>query len=78
MTPEQRTYHARELRDNPVLAEIIARIEAEAIDVMTFAKPPDHDTRQAAAAELRAIRNFRDAVRTMADPPAMKTRTSVA
>ena len=43
MTPEQRAYHAKELATNPVLAEVMAELEAAAIDAMTFAKPGDHD-----------------------------------
>lgn len=76
MTPEQRASHLRDLRNNPVLAEIIAGIEAAAIDAITFARPAEHDVRQAHASELRAIRAFRDTI--MTDDTRAMPRTSIA
>ena len=78
MTPEQRTYHAKELATNPVLAEVMTELETAAIDAMTFAKPGEHDVRQAVAAELRALRAFRDRLNALSTVPRDTTRKSYA
>lgn len=59
MTPEQRVARARALLEDPLFIELINEFEASAIDAAIYAKPTDHDARQAACVEAKAIRDFR-------------------
>ncbi len=59
MTPEQKVAAARDLQENPLYALLMDELEMSAINACVNAKPVEHDERAAAAAEVRAIRNFR-------------------
>ena len=65
MNDEQRAYNARALLDNPVFNELIIRLESEALDRGVNAKFNDHEARQAAMADIRAVRSFRSACESM-------------
>lgn len=76
MTPEQRASHARDLLNNPVLNEALDNIEAAAVNAMAFAAPADHDTRQAKAAEVRAVRDIRSALQTVIAEASFRPRVA--
>lgn len=59
MDREERQHHARELLANPLFAELCARLEADAVNRCVAANYADHEARVTAAADIRAIRNFR-------------------
>ena len=59
MTPEDRKYHAQELLKNPVFIELCERLESDAVNRVVAAKYDDHEARVTAAADIRAIRTFR-------------------
>jgi len=59
MTPEQRIARARSLLDDPLFVQIMAEFEVAAIDRAIYAKPSDHEARQAALCDARAIRDLR-------------------
>jgi hypothetical protein len=59
MTPERRIASARALLDDELFNALMDEFEASAIDAAIYAKPTDHDARQAACAEAKAIRDLR-------------------
>jgi hypothetical protein len=59
MTPERRIACARALLDDELFNALMDEFEASAIDAAIYAKPTDHDARQAACAEVKAIRDLR-------------------
>lgn len=59
MSPEQRVARARGLLDDEFFLALMGELEADAIDAAIYAKPTDHDARQAACAEAKAIRDLR-------------------
>ena len=59
MTNEQRISRARALLDDPLVISLLDALEAAAIDTAIYAKPADHDARQSALCEARAIRDLR-------------------
>lgn len=60
MTPEQKTAAARNLIENPLTLLLLHEMEQDAVDAIIGAKLTDDAKRAAYAAEVRAIRNFRD------------------
>jgi hypothetical protein len=58
LTPEQYASHARAAIDNPVLREIAADIESDAVSALAYAKAGEHEVRADKAAEIRAIRRL--------------------
>ena len=69
LNDEQRAYYAKELLDNPLFAHIMDTLEADAINSGVYAKLTDHEAHQAAMAEVRAVRNFRQACEAFARKP---------
>lgn len=59
MRPEEKVACARAMLDNPLFALLMDEMEKSAVDQCVNAKPIDHETRAAMAAEVRAIRKFR-------------------
>ena len=59
MTGEDRRALAEQILNNALMAEIMGKLEKEAVDRCVYAPMADHEARQAAAAEVRAIRSFR-------------------
>jgi hypothetical protein len=59
MTNEQRVARARALMDDDLFIALMNEFEASAIDAAIYAKPADHDARQSALCEARAIRDLR-------------------
>ena len=67
MRPEERVACARAMQDNPLFGELMDELEKAAIDQCVNAKPADNETRAAMAAEVRAIRKFRQSIRILMD-----------
>lgn len=59
MDKEERQFQARELLDNPVFIEICKQYEKDAVDRCIAAPYADHEARIVAAADIRAVRTFR-------------------
>jgi hypothetical protein len=59
MDIEQRKARARDLLSNPLFQEIMDKMESDAINLGVNAPFTDHEGRQAAMAEVRAVRSFR-------------------
>lgn len=59
MTNEQRIARARSLMDDELFIALMDEFEASAFDAAVYAKPADHEARQAACAEAKAIRDLR-------------------
>jgi hypothetical protein len=59
MTNEQRVARARALMDDELFIALMNEFEASAFDAAVYAKPADHEARQAACAEAKAIRDLR-------------------
>jgi len=59
VTDEDRRALAEQILNNALMAEIMGKLEKEAVDRCVYAPMADHEARQAAAAEVRAIRSFR-------------------
>ena len=59
MDKEERQYLAREILNNPLFTELCERIEKDAVDRCVAANYADHEARLTAAADIRAIRTFR-------------------
>lgn len=60
MTREQKAAAARNLIENPLTLMLLGEMEQDAVDAIISADPKDDAKRAAYAAEVRAIRNFRD------------------
>ncbi len=58
LTKEDRQHFARELLQNPLLTEILAKLEADAVSIAVAARPDDHLAHQAQISYVRAIRDF--------------------
>jgi hypothetical protein len=67
MRPEEKVACARAMQDNPLFSALMDEMEKTAVDQCVNAKPIDHDTRAAMAAEVRAIRRFRQKIRGLID-----------
>lgn len=65
MRPEEKVACARAIQDNPLFDELMGEMEKSAIDRCVMADPTDHETRAAMAAEVRAIRKFRQKIRIL-------------
>ena len=73
MTPSERRAAAQQITASPLYTEIMAQLEADAIDRGVYAPITDNDMRQAAMAEVRAIRAFRQNLEALLqDTPAAK------
>lgn len=59
-------YYARELLNNPLLADTLARLERDAINRAVNAPLTDNLAHQAALAEVRAARTFRQHLEALA------------
>lgn len=57
---------ARDIQSNPLFYIIMSELEEAAVNAIVHAKYADHEARQANAAEVRAIRNFRSKVEAIA------------
>lgn len=69
MNTDRQRVHARQLVNNPVFLQVLNDMERAEIDRVIHAEINDHETRQNAAAEVRAIRSFRDRVSALAADP---------
>lgn len=67
MRPEERVACARAMLDNPLYHELMDELEKVAVDQCVNAKPVDHETRAAMAAEVRAIRKLRQKISVLVD-----------
>jgi len=73
MTPSERKAAAEQITASPLYTEIMEQLEANAIDRGVWAPITDNDMRQAAMAEVRAIRAFRQNLEALLrDTPAAK------
>lgn len=61
MNAEAKAKLAEQLLQNPLFDEVMDYLERNAIEACINAELTDNETRAAAAAEARAIRNFRSA-----------------
>ena len=59
MTPDDRKNAAEQILANPLMAEIMAGLEHNAVELCVNAKLTDNETRAFAAMQVRAIRAFR-------------------
>lgn len=59
MDRDERQFHAREMLNNPLFAELCAKLEQDAVNRCVAANYADHEARLMAAADIRAIRTFR-------------------
>lgn len=59
MTPRERASLAQQILGNPLLKTVLDDLEKAAMEQGIYAKQNDHETRQSAMAEVRAIRAFR-------------------
>lgn len=59
MTQDDRAALAEQIAKNPLVSIILSELEQSAVDRCINAAMTDHETRSAAAAEVRAIRAFR-------------------
>ncbi len=59
---DARASYADSILSNPLFHELFDALEKSAIDPCVNAAMTDHDTRAAAAAEVRAIRSFRSSL----------------
>lgn len=59
MNREERQYHAQELLKNPLFSELCETLEKDAVNRCVAARYDDHEARVTAAADIRAIRTFR-------------------
>lgn len=67
MRPEEKVACARAMLDNPLFALLMDEMEKTAVDQCVNAKPIDHETRAAMAAEVRAIRKFRQKMTSLVE-----------
>ena len=67
MRPEEKVACARAMLDNPLFGLLMDEMEKSAVDQCVNAKPVDHETRAAMAAEVRAIRKFRQKMTSLVD-----------
>lgn len=66
MTADEKQRAAQALLNMPLFINLWDELEASAINRCINAKPEDHETRSAMAAEARAIRNFRSQIKSLA------------
>jgi len=66
MTADARARAAQTILEAPLAAEVLADFEAAAINLFVHAPINDDDTRRNAAAEVRAIRRFRERLEALA------------
>ena len=59
MSEQEREHHAREILNNPLFAALMTKMEQEAINRAVNAPLTDNQAQQAALAEVRAVRSFR-------------------
>ena len=59
MSEQEREHHAREILSNPLFSALMAKMEQEAINRAVNAQLTDNLAQQAALAEVRAVRSFR-------------------
>lgn len=67
MRAEERVACARAMLDNPLFGILMDEMEKSAVDRCVNAKPVDHETRAAMAAEVRAIRKLRNAITVLVE-----------
>lgn len=67
MTPEDRRRAAQAVLDYPLLMELFADLERQAIDACLNAKLTDDETRLAHAIEARTIRSLLSRIRSLAN-----------
>lgn len=63
----QRSAHAAMLLEDKMLTDVLARIEADAVDRMVYAQATDDETRAACATQVRALRALRAQLKAIAD-----------
>ncbi len=66
MSHEERQNLAKSILENPLFEVFMAEMEAMSVNQIVAAKGPDHEARQAIAADIRAIRAFRQRLRVAA------------
>lgn len=59
MSEQEREHHAREILNNPLFSALMTKMEQEAINRAVNAPLTDNQAQQAALAEVRAVRSFR-------------------
>jgi hypothetical protein len=59
MNAKDRASLAEQIISNPLLEVVLNELEHDAIERGIYAPPNDHETRQSAMAEARAVRAFR-------------------
>ena len=59
MDKKERQFFATQLQENPLLQLIIAQMHESALGRALAAKPSEHDIRQAACADMNAIKKFK-------------------
>jgi hypothetical protein len=59
MNAKDRASLAEQIISNPLLEVVLNELEHDAIERGIYAQPNDHETRQSAMAEARAVRAFR-------------------
>ena len=67
MDKHQKAGHARNILHDIVFNECMDQLEQSAIIQGMNAAGPDHEARQAAMAELRAVRNIRSKLRALVE-----------
>lgn len=60
MDNKERAYHAQMALDNPVMSELLDRLETQAIARALNVSGAEHELRHAACLEARVVRTFRD------------------
>jgi hypothetical protein len=62
MNAKDRASLAEQIISNPLLEVVLNELEHDAIERGIYAQPNDHETRQSAMAEARAVRAFKAAL----------------
>ena len=75
---EIRAEQARQLLDNPLLNEVLSRIDAEAVEDVRRAPLHDIDVMRAAVMEVQAVDVIRRKLRAYADAPKFAKASSPA
>lgn len=71
--------NAQRLQDDPLLNEILDKMEKDALERCVFADPSDDEMRRVSTMEVRAIKSLRAQLKTLAEGKAKRAkRGSVA
>lgn len=78
MSPEDRRHAAQAILEFPLLMELFAELERQAIDACLYAKLTDDEARLAHAIEARTIRNLISRLRSLANEGQTEPRKAPA